>query len=485
MVVAVAGLFVALAAAPVTVPRVELTWRAPPACPGDDVVRERLHALAPTLPPGPPVRVTAQIQPRPGPGWRLQLALHGPELDDRRIIEARDCRDLADVTALLIALAVAPEAVVARALAPASPAPVALPPTGGGRPASSVSEATSAAGGTTAPRDSAPPGSPGLAPRLPPAAPGRAPGPFPASPLPASASPAASARASAPPGTASPGQPGAFAPPSPASSGQPGTFAPPSPASSDQPGTFAPPATASPGQPGAFAPLVTASPDQPGAFAPPATASPRSSAAPRTSPGAPALADPAAPLADPVLAPATDLAPAASPPRAPLRGAVRLGGGGEVGGIPAWSSTAGLLVALLGRAWRLEVAGTYASRALAYADRAQVGGWILLAGGALRGCGVPRWRRLEFPICGGLELGLLRAVARGVADPQPAADLWLALQLSPGLAWVPRRWLALTVAVDILVALRRPGFHVATLPELARAEPVGLRPMLGLEFRFP
>src|SRR5690606_16160482 len=114
-----------------------------------------------------------------------------------------------------------------------------------------------------------------------------------------------------------------------------------------------------------------------------------------------------------------------------------------------------------------------------------VGGRLLLAAGAVRGCGVPRWRQLEFPVCGGVELGLMRGVGRGVADPRPANDLWLALQLGPGLAWAPTRHLALTAGLDLLVALRRPGFHVAALPELARARPVGVRPMVGLEFRFP
>ncbi|MCY1005462.1 hypothetical protein OV079_07730 [Nannocystis pusilla] len=135
--------------------------------------------------------------------------------------------------------------------------------------------------------------------------------------------------------------------------------------------------------------------------------------------------------------------------------------------------------------WRVELAGTYAARALAYPEPAEVGARVRLATGAVRGCGVPRWRRLEFPICAGLELGYLHAVARGVADPRPAGDLWIAAQLSPGLAWAPTRVLALTLGLDVLVALRRPGFHVAGLGELARSQPVGLRPMLGIEARFP
>ncbi|WP_096332698.1 hypothetical protein [Nannocystis exedens] len=169
----------------------------------------------------------------------------------------------------------------------------------------------------------------------------------------------------------------------------------------------------------------------------------------------------------------------------PLRAAVRLAGGAEIGGIPAYSPVAGLVLGLFRGAWRVELAGTYAARAVTYPEPAAIGARMLVAAGAVRGCGVPRWRRLEFPVCGGLELGYVRAVACGVADPRPAGDLWIAAQLSPGLAWAPTRVLAVSLGLDILLALRRPGFHVAGLGELARAQPVGLRPMLGIEARFP
>ena len=168
-----------------------------------------------------------------------------------------------------------------------------------------------------------------------------------------------------------------------------------------------------------------------------------------------------------------------------LRGALRLAGGAEVGAIPAWSPSAVLGAALLGAGWRVELAGTYSARTVAYDDRSPVGGRLQLAAGALRGCGVPRWRRFEFPVCGGFELGALRGVARGVLAPAPALDLWIAAQLVAGAAWVPARRVALVVALDVSIALRRPGFHVASLGELARSQPIGLRPTVGVELRFP
>jgi hypothetical protein len=201
------------------------------------------------------------------------------------------------------------------------------------------------------------------------------------------------------------------------------------------------------------------------------------------------------PPREPVAAPSIAAAPRIEPdelPTAPaprrsavLRGALRLAGGAEVGAIPAWSPSAVLGAALLGAGWRVELAGTYSARTLAYDDRSAVGGRLQLAAGALRGCGVPRWRRFEFPVCGGLELGALRGVARGVLAPAPALDLWIAAQLVAGAAWVPARRVALVVALDVSIALRRPGFHVASLGELARSQPIGLRPTVGVELRFP
>jgi hypothetical protein len=381
-------------AAPADASRVELNWRAPAACPDAAAVRERLRRLAPELPAGPTVRVAAEVARRPA-GFRLRLALRGPRLDDRRVIEAGECSSLADVTALLIALAVAPEEVAARMAPSDSPAPPA----------------------EASPRAVAPPDQ---VPEPPP------------TPSDASARDREPSKAAVVPA--------------------PGRTVPHAREGAPVPGRAEPPAREG-------APIIKLGTPTGRAEAGPVGGAALDGSAPRAS----------------------------APPRAraPVRGAVRLGGGGEIGGIPAWSPTAGLAVAVFRRAWRVELAGTYAARALAYQDPAGVGGRMLLAAGALRGCGVPRWRRLEFPICGGLELGFVRAVARGVTDPRPAGDLWIAAQLSSGLVWAPTRVLAVTFNLDVLVAIRRPGFHVASLGELARGEPVGLRPMIGFEARFP
>ncbi|MDC0722879.1 hypothetical protein [Nannocystis bainbridge] len=424
MLVALAGLLVALGSTP-DAPRVELSWRAPAACPDADAIHQRLRELVPVPPSGPLVRAAADVTPRPRGGWRLRLTLRGHRLDDRRTIEARDCRGLADVTALLIALAVAPEEIATRMTAdlrgPKSPA-------------------AGAPSGAPASR----PGAPGL--------------------------PTAAAATSRLPATPEIGN----SEPLPSPNAAPVRATAPNLGDPQQPS----PAGTAPVR--ATAPNLGA-PEQPSS---PGTAPVRATA-PNLGDPEPPLSPAAAPLREGALA--GDLAddPPVPSLAAPVRGAVRIAGGGEIGGIPAFAPAAGLAFAVFRGPWRVELGGTYAARALAYPEPAGVGARLLLAAGAVRACGVPRWRRLEFPVCGGLELGFVRAVARGVAAPQPAGDLWLAAQLSPGLVWAPSRVIAVSFTLDVLVALRRPGFHVAGLGELARAEAVGLRPMLGIEARFP
>jgi hypothetical protein len=329
-----AGLVAALAVAPEE-PPLELVWSAPSACPDGASVLQRLDALAPVRPAvSSGLHAEGLVTPLAGGTWRLRLVLRGPGLDDARTIDAVDCTTLADVAALLLAIAVAPQEVANRRRTEAT-APAIREPS---------------------------------LPLVPPA-----------------------------------------------------RVAQPTP------------------------PPVGVQPDLDDA--PPAR-------------------------------------PAARPVRRP-RGALRLAGGAEIGAIPRWSPTAAVTAALLGDGWRIELAGSYSARNLGYDDRPGIGGRLQLASGAARGCGVPRWRRFEFPVCAGLELGMSRGVARGVDSPRPASDLWIAAQLAPGAVWVASRHVALVLALEVLIALRRPGFHVEALGELARAEPIGLRPTFGVELRFP
>jgi len=102
------------------------------------------------------------------------------------------------------------------------------------------------------------------------------------------------------------------------------------------------------------------------------------------------------------------------------------------------------------------------------------GGYIVRAG-----------RRFEVPLLLGLEAGQIHVRGVQLANANNTRTPWVAVALSPTLAFVPRPFLAVVVGVDVLVPITRPRFLVDNDAEIFRPQPVGLRTSLGLEFRFP
>ncbi len=188
-----------------------------------------------------------------------------------------------------------------------------------------------------------------------------------------------------------------------------------------------------------------------------------------------------APLTEPAPAPV-----APTPPRR-VRFGMRAAGGIDGGTLPGVAGGLRLAAAVLGRSWRAELRGDYwVPRAVRVADGigARIGLWSLGAGG----CGVPRLAKvpLEFPLCGGLEAGLMRGDPIGdrVAQPEISRRPWLVADASGGVAWVPRRYLALVLQAELVVPILRAGFRVGDI-QVHRADVVSGRGLAGLEVRFP
>lgn len=97
-------------------------------------------------------------------------------------------------------------------------------------------------------------------------------------------------------------------------------------------------------------------------------------------------------------------------------------------------------------------------------------------------CARPRWRRLEFPLCGDLGVGGSRAVTRGTA--QDRAGTWVEAGLAGGVAWfVAPRW-----ALTAQLAGSSPlvGSRYALDGDIRwDPSPVAGRAMLGVEFLVP
>ncbi|MBK6919487.1 MAG: hypothetical protein IPH07_18990 [Deltaproteobacteria bacterium] len=135
---------------------------------------------------------------------------------------------------------------------------------------------------------------------------------------------------------------------------------------------------------------------------------------------------------------------------------------------------------------RAELRGRYLpGQRSRYADRPSLGGVIDLWTLGASGCYAPRWQRLEFPICAGIELGMMRGRSFGAIDNRDAAALFAALPLDAALVWSPIRRVGLLAGLGVSPTLRRPGFHVRDLDPVFVAAPVAVRVAAGLEVRFP
>jgi hypothetical protein len=193
---------------------------------------------------------------------------------------------------------------------------------------------------------------------------------------------------------------------------------------------------------------------------------------------------------EPIVVPTND---AEAPPPEPVEAAprvrfgMRVGGGIDVGVLPGPAGGLRLAGAAFGRLWRAELRGDFwFPRTTIVQDG--IGGRIGLWSLGARGCAVPEVARvgLEFPLCAGIEAGAMRGdpVGDRVASPAPSSQPWSAIDASAGLAWAPRRFIALVVQAELVVPTVRAGFRVGDVA-VHRAGQVAGRGLIGIEARFP
>jgi hypothetical protein len=93
---------------------------------------------------------------------------------------------------------------------------------------------------------------------------------------------------------------------------------------------------------------------------------------------------------------------------------------------------------------------------------------------------VGRW---EFPLMAGVEAGQITIRPRVLLDPARRQVTWAALLLTPGVAWSPRNWFALTAQVGAMISFVRPEFEIQGIGVIHAPLPAGIRATLGAEFR--
>jgi hypothetical protein len=131
----------------------DLSWTAPPACPGRDaVLAEVRRLLGGRSGKGGRLAVDALVTAADG-GYRLRITTRGDGGERARMLAAPTCGELADAAALIIALGLDPQAVAASGTAA---------PPGSARPdpSSAPASAPSGTGPTPAPPAPSPPGAP-------------------------------------------------------------------------------------------------------------------------------------------------------------------------------------------------------------------------------------------------------------------------------------------------------------------------------------
>lgn len=200
--------------------------------------------------------------------------------------------------------------------------------------------------------------------------------------------------------------------------------------------------------------------------------------APESEPVAPAV-QPRVSLREPPSTPSKDA-------RGSLRVGVRASGGLGMGWLPVGGDLGfATMVGRNGWAAELEVLLGLPRRvrlAEFGARGADLLGWAI----AGRGCGVVTLaRRLELPLCVGLEGGQVRGSPVGLDDPADAAPTWLAALLSPSLRLSAHRRIALWLMPEFQLGVVRPEFHTnAQRIQIFAASVASGRFRAGLEFTF-
>lgn len=188
------------------------------------------------------------------------------------------------------------------------------------------------------------------------------------------------------------------------------------------------------------------------------------------------------------LAASFDEPPDERPVERRVRGHASVLGGGGFGPLDTGMAAMVLELGVHGRRWRASARGVWIPpRTIALADDPTLVGRYDGGFGGARACFVAPFvqGRLELPICAGIEAGVLRGQGvRTTPSPDSATQPWAAVGLGPGVRYIPNRWVALGLEVDVVAALLRGGFEIGGLVAQNQA-PVGVRALAGVEVRFP
>jgi hypothetical protein len=174
-----------------------------------------------------------------------------------------------------------------------------------------------------------------------------------------------------------------------------------------------------------------------------------------------------------------------TPARSRMDVGVRGVAGVGVGPLPGVTPGAGLYASLQFRTFRLELGGQAAWGGVArYEALPNVGANLSLFAGALRGCANAGRGRWLFPLCVGVDLGVLRGSGFGGESGASTTGVWGGVSVGPALQFRITSALSLWAEVDASLTLLKPEFHMRNLGTLYAPPAAGSRAALGFELKF-
>lgn len=175
----------------------------------------------------------------------------------------------------------------------------------------------------------------------------------------------------------------------------------------------------------------------------------------------------------------------APPPKRP-RFAARVTGGVVAGQVTdGWNAALGVTAALVLPSARFELGASYSPpRAVRYEELPEVGANLQLFSGIGRACLVPALGRAEFPLCLGVELGLMSGRGFGASELRTSNQPFGAVVLGSALRWPLGEWLFAWLEAGTSLTFVQPTYHMRNLPELFRPDVASARGILGLECQF-
>ncbi|MCH9683929.1 MAG: hypothetical protein K0V04_21025 [Deltaproteobacteria bacterium] len=181
--------------------------------------------------------------------------------------------------------------------------------------------------------------------------------------------------------------------------------------------------------------------------------------------------------------------PAVTTPEPPSESEItwlgRIDAGPDSGAMPGVGGHLGVGLGLQRRHLRLEAGGRMRlPQTLRLSSHPTARARFTLGHADVRACAVVFAGRVEFPLCGAVELGAIRATGIGVERGTTAHRLWSGAGVSPGVV-VPWGRFALRAGFDVTALLVRPRFSIDGGGLVHRLGLVQARGFIGIEFRQP